>query len=293
VTKTKTKTTTTLVDDPVAAARSVVDQMNQQEVRLALMILRKSTELSGVKAARGDAVLDADDPDGAARESGRQVAALKEELDALAAAAVQARGRRIAALPGLFATEAAALEAKATAMEADAAAKKAESDRLLAAVEEFNDWGFVPAQARVDGQYVAVVMRSTEYRVVDARGPVYQRLLGDAQALRTQAAHHRFKVAHRAGAVGADSIEDVISVVHSDAMRIGPSAADIIAFVESHTAGAVNTTDPLRIHLVWDGIIDPAQSRVAQGTATHAHVPAGGGDGQTIDSILGVPVGAE
>jgi hypothetical protein len=296
-TATKKATTATPTEDALLHARDEVARLNDAELRQGMLVRMKAAELAAVRRERGDAVLDADDPAGVAREVGKRVAELREEQASFADAARRARERRIAAIPLVYAAESDAKEAEAAAMEVEASRLEEESKVLRAALEAHDDWGYLPAEGKVDGEYVAAVAYGggpggrEGYRVVDARGPKFMRLRGEAQALRSQAAQGRFKVAHRAGAVGADSVEDLISVVHSDAMRIGPSAADIIAFVDSRTAGAVNATDPLRVHLVWvNGVIDTAQSHVSR---LQVAAPRGGsGVGETIDRILGAPVGA-
>jgi hypothetical protein len=82
MTTTKTKKATP-TEDALMHARDEVTRLNESEARLALAILRKSEELVGVKAARGDLILKAADQDGAARDAGRQVTDLKEEIDSL------------------------------------------------------------------------------------------------------------------------------------------------------------------------------------------------------------------
>jgi hypothetical protein len=294
VSKTKTAlkptTNTKIESNPL----DEVTRLNEQEVRLALAILHKSNELAGVKAARGDLVLDAADQDGAARDAGRQVAVLREEVDSLADAARRARERRIAAIPLVYAAQSNQMETQATALEAEATKLQAESDVLREALQAHDDWSYTVAQP-MRGEQMVGGQQGGAPTIVDARGPRHQRLRREAEVLRSQAAQGRFKVAHQAGSLGGDSVEAVISAVHSDAMRIGPSAADIIAFVEQSIGH--RTTEKLFIKLAWKaGIIDRQTSRVSR--AQSAAVPANGhapsGQAQTIDSILGDhPVGAQ
>lgn len=120
--------------------------------------------------------------------------------------------------------------------------------------------------------------------------------------------------------MGADSVEDLISAVHSDAMRIGPSAAEIIEWVEQaiekerrRRAGTHSTEDfytpsdaPMRLHLEWrNGTIDQAGSHIVLPAPAEVHAYAEGSEvgkstapvavgnvGAAIDQILGEPVGA-
>jgi hypothetical protein len=281
-------TTASPTDDALIRARGEVDKLNAAELRLGMAYRTKSDQLAVVRSKRGDQVLDSVDPDGAARESGRQVNALLQELDALADAARRARERRLAAIPAVVAAECDVKEARASAMELEANAHEFECDRLRAALELAADWGFVPAQARIDGQYVVSVGHGDgQFRVVDARGPKFMRIRADLQALRTQAAQGRFKVAQQAGSLEADSVEALVAAVHSDPMRIGPPVEAIIAWVAQavekeqrrrarfhSTADAFVPMDtPMRLHLEWRaGTIDSAQSHIL--TATPAGIEA-------------------
>ena len=307
--KPKRGTTTVVtppVDDPVAAARAEVERLNDAELRLSMAYRLKADSLGVLKAARGDAVLDAQDADKAAHESARQVSTLEQELEALADGAHRARERRLVAIPAVFAAECDQQEQRASAMQGEADKLEAESDRLRAALEQHDDWGFCPAQGKIDGRYVSAVMRSTEYRVVDARGPRFMRLRGEAQALKSQAAQGRFRVAHDAGSLEAGSLEELVETLFSVAMRIGPSVDSIISWIEqvrdkeqrrrsrTHSTqdGFVPSDTPMRLHLTWQhGVIDQVQSWVVQPAAPEVRAYAESRDvGKTIDTILAAPV---
>ena len=87
------------IQDPVETARAEVERLNTQELHFALMYRQKAVDLAGVRSERGDQLLAADDPATAARESGRRVSAMLEELESLADASKRARERRLAADP--------------------------------------------------------------------------------------------------------------------------------------------------------------------------------------------------
>ena len=113
--------------------------------------------------------------------------------------------------------------------------------------------------------------------VVDARGPRHQRLRVAARALRSQAAQGRYKVAHQAGMLEADTVEELFAAVHSDPMRVGPPVDAIVAWTEKaiaaeqrrrarldSTADGFTAPDaPMNLHLEWrGGVIDQAQSHI-------------------------------
>src|ERR1700694_1049921 len=132
---TKKPAVETTVAGPVDTARSEVEKLNGQELRLAMMYRQKAVELAGVRAERGDQVLDADDPEGVARKAGQRVAGMTEELESFADASERARERRLAAIPAVFQAEAAEKERQADQLEVEARKLEAESNRLRDALE--------------------------------------------------------------------------------------------------------------------------------------------------------------
>jgi hypothetical protein len=218
-------------------------------------------------------------PAAAARESGRRVSALIEEHASLADASARARERRLAAIPLVYLAEADAADREADRLEVEATNLEAESTRLRRALEKHDDWGYVAAAGKIDGTYVAAVSRGgPEFRIVDARGPRYQRLRQEAQTLRTQAAQGRFRQPSLAGALDADTLEELFAAVYNDAMRIGPSVEAIIAWTEAaiererRRVARITGVDgfqpinaPTRWHLEWrGGVIDQPQSMIIQ-----------------------------
>jgi hypothetical protein len=264
--------------DPVETSRVEVERLNSQELSIAGLYRQKSDELASVRADRGDKVLAAEDPAGVARESGHRVSALLEEREALADASKRARERRVAAIPAVFEAEARAKERQAGELEAEAAKLEAESKRLRAALERHDEWAYFAAQGSVDGHYFqAVPQGGTEFRVIDARGPVFKRRLDAAQALRAAAAQYRLKTPGQAGMIEADTVDELIAAVHSDAMRIGPTIDAIASWSEQaigkerrrrerslSTEDAFTAVDaPMRLRLEWrNGAIDPTASGV-------------------------------
>jgi hypothetical protein len=269
-----------VVEDPVAAARAEVVRLNDQELRLAMSYRAKSAELADVRLARGDQVRGAADPAGAAQESARRVIAIREELEALADGSRSARERRLAAIPAVFEAEASAKERQAELLEVEGAKLEAESKRLREALERHDDWGYVAAPAKIDGRYFQTIPDGGgAFRQVDVRGPGFMRRLSAARASRQEAAEHRLKKPHQAGSVEADTVEDLLAAVHTDATRVGPPIDAIIAWSEkaiederrrrAHTAsteyGFVPVDAPMRLLLEWRaGVIDQTQSHVMQ-----------------------------
>ncbi len=261
------------IDDPVAVAHAEVDRLNASELGIAILYRQRAAELAGVRAERGDQVLDADDPAGAARVAGQRVAAMLEELESLSDASRRARERRLAGIPAVYQAEADAAERKAVQLEADAANLETESDRLRKSLEIHDDWAYVAASPNSRERLIGGQQGGAPV-VVDARGPRHERLRAEARALRTQAAQGRFRQPHRAGSLEADTLEDLFAAVHTDAMRVGPAVDAIVAWselaIEKERArrarilsgdGFVPAEAPMVLHLEWrNGTIDQGAS---------------------------------
>lgn len=272
--------TATTDADPVAVARAEVEKLNGLEYGHALLYRQRAKEVAGERAGRADAILDAKDPVAAARESARQVSSFTEELAGLAEAADRARERRHAAIPAVFLAEAEAKEREADALEADATRLQTESAELRAELERHDEWGYLPAQGQVEGTYYSPVPHGNgEFRAIDARGPLFARKLAAALSLRLEAAAHRLKTPQKAGLIEADSVDDLFTAVHADAIRIGPSVAEIVSWSEqavekerrrrerSHSGadGFLPADAPMKLHLEWrEGVIDRASSGVVR-----------------------------
>ena len=223
-----------LASDPAEQARAEVNRLNGQELALAQQYRLRAVELADLRAKRGDEVLAATDPGAAARASSRRISEGVEELAALADAASAARRQRLAAIPAVFRAEADDVERQAEKLEADAAENEARVSDLLKAVEAAADWGYCPAEGKIEGTYFRHVPPSGgAFRIVDANGPRFARMRISADGLRHRAAELRHKQPVQAGSVEADSLEALFAVVHSDAFRIGPSIDAISAWYES------------------------------------------------------------
>jgi hypothetical protein len=254
-------------------------RLNDQELKFALLYREGSAALADMRAKRGRQVLDANDPSGAAADINQRIRAVDDELAAMAEAATEARRARLQAIAVVIAAEADAGERKAEQLDAEAATLEAESDRLREAVELHDDWGFLPAAAKVDGRYLTAVPHGDGggFRVVDVRGPRYARLRGEAQGLRTQAAQGRFRQPQNGGGLEADTVEQLLAAVFVDAMRIGPTVDSIIGWAEqaiekerrrrarfdSSADAYVPAAAPMRFYLEFRaGTIDQTQSRI-------------------------------
>jgi hypothetical protein len=271
---------TVATTDAARAARAEVERLNTAELGFALAASAKVAEVSEERTHRGDRLLAAADPTTAAQDSGRRVAQLLEEQAAMEDASQRARELRIAAIPLVWKAEADDKEQQASELLAQAAALEAKSNELREALERETDWGWVPAQGNVDGQYFAIVPRSNgEARVVDARGPRHSRLRTQAAGLQSEAVQLRVREVHQAGMVEADTDDQLLTAVHSDPWRVGPPAASIIAWsaqagdkerrrrarIQSSGSNFIPVDASITLHLEWRaGAIDVGQSGVIQ-----------------------------
>jgi hypothetical protein len=272
---------TEAVDDPVGRARAVPSRLNTQELGMALLYRQKAAELAAERAKRGDQVLDASDPTVAARDAGRRVTAMLEELEALADASRRARERRLSSIPAVYQAAAAERERRAGELEAEATKLEAESRKLREALEAHDQWAYFAAEGVVDGRPFSTVPHNNgEFRLVDARGPVFKQRLTEARILRAEAEQHRLRKPEQAGMWEADTVEDLLAAVHVDPMRIGPPIDAIVAWAEAaiekerrrRERMANNVQDdfvprdaPTRLHLEWrSGVIDEAGSRIVR-----------------------------
>ncbi len=267
---------------PVELARADVQRLNDSERELAKLYRVKADELSAARAKRGDDVLAANDPASAARESSQQVAVLIEELAALADAAAAARRQRLAAIPRVFAVEANELERQAAQLDADAAANKASVGEALKEVQRRADCDFVPASELAFARRGQLGGGGGSPVVIQVRVPIFTRLQSEASALRLEAEQRRVREPHRAGAVEAESLDQLIDVVFSDPMRVGPSVDAMSSWSDDavarerkrrqridHGADFVPVAAALnKLHLEWrNGAIDVSASAVSSTSA--------------------------
>lgn len=263
--------------DAVTITRSEVERLNAQELKFARLHLQRSTELAELRSRRGQQVLKASDPLAVVGAVNTRIRAAEDELAGLAEAAGEAHKARLLAIPAVFLAEAEDRERQAAQLDADADKLEAEVKKLLEPVEKLADWAYLPAEGRVDGRYFRVVPRNDggPFRVVEAFGPRHERMRSSARALRMQAAETRSAVPHKAGSLEADSLEDLLALVFSEALRLAPPAASIIEVMEEArenelrrrvrltNSGSVPADLPLRYKLTWrNGSIDVGQSGV-------------------------------
>lgn len=269
--------------DPVEAARAEVVRLNDQELKFALLFREGSAALAGIRAKRGRQVLDANDPSGAAAEINQRIRAVEDEQAAMAEAAAEARRARLPAIAAFIAAESDAKDRRAAELDQEAARLEGESDVLRAALEAATGWGWVPAAAKIDGNFVARIPDGGgQFRVVDVGGPRHARLRAEAESLRVQAAQGRYRQPHQAGGVEAATLEELLAALYSDPMRISPPADSIASWAEQATekerrrrtrfdsssdaftpAGA-----PMKLYMEWrGGVIDQAQSRIMPAAA--------------------------
>jgi hypothetical protein len=272
---------------------SEVERLNAQERDLALLYRTKAAELAIVRAARGDEVLDALDPAGAARGSGRRVRDLLEELEALADGSGRARQRRTSAIPAVFAAEADEKLREAVKLETEATDLEAESGRLRAALQAHDGCIYVPAPPAAPERAIGGQVGGAPTIVV-VSVPRHERLRREAATLRTEAGQLRFREAHTAGSVEADNLEDLLAAVFAACtcaicrsragMRVSPQVDTIVAWSEraiekerarrariAEGADTVPPSTPFRLHLEWrGGAVDAAGSRIVLPEAAEA-----------------------
>jgi hypothetical protein len=270
------KSPDTTPTDPVALARSEVERLNAQELKFAMLHLQRSTELEQMRGQRGRQVLTANDPLAVVHDVNSQIRRAEDELAALGEAAGEAHKARVLAIPAVFLAEAEDRERQADKLDAEASELETESRRLRKLLEAHDDWGYVAAEGRVNGEYFRVVPRNDggPFRVVEAWGPRHERLRANARALRAQAMESRRSEPHAAGMLEADSIDELLAGVFSDPMRLAPPVAAIIEWAEQargnelrrrtarlSSSGAVPADAPMRFRLQWRrSTIDLAES---------------------------------
>lgn len=266
--------------DTVESVRAEVERLNTAELSFALACRKKAIEVSAERAQRGDRLLSATDPASAAQDSARRVAQLDEEQAAMGDGSRRARELRAAAIPPVWKAEADGKEQFASELLAQADAREAAANEFLVALEQATDWGWVPAQGAIDGKYFHTIPQSTgAFRIVDARGPQHVRLRREAAVLQSDAVQLRLRQTHRAGMVEGASVEDILTAVYSEPMRIGPPADSIIAWAAQAceeelrrradltvgTSNFIPLDAPITLHLEWrNGAIDAGQSGVVQ-----------------------------
>jgi hypothetical protein len=275
-----TKMATKTADAPVAKGevertRAEVERLNSLELGMAGLYRQKAAELAGVRAERGNVILDAADPAGAARETGARVAAMLEEMESLADASRQARKRRLAAIPAVFIAQADEASSAAALLESEAATLEAESRRLRQVLESFDGCAYSPTSPRgrdLSGPRV----EGGGAPIIYVQVPKFERLRMTAAGQRAEAVQYRQKKPHRAGALTAGNLEELLVAVYADAMRIGPSVDSIYAWSKQvlekeqrrrRTASGEGLV-PSQLHLVWNHGTIEAQSFLVSSEAT-------------------------
>jgi hypothetical protein len=256
----KTKPTETAPADPVALARAEVQRLNDSERELAKLYRVKAAELLAARSKRGDDVLAANDPGAAARDSSRQITVMVEELAALADAAAAARRQRMVAIPRVFAVEADDLDRQAAQHISDAAANEAAVREALKAVETIADCPYVPQPPRAPDRAVGAGQQGVgSIAIFNRPVPLFQRMRMRAEGLRLEAAQRRLNESHKAGSVDADGLEQLVELVFSDPMRVGPSVDEISSWHENAVAKVRKRRQQLELedvpanvlHLEW------------------------------------------
>jgi hypothetical protein len=211
-----------------------------------------------------------------------------EDLASFAEASQRARERRLAAIPAVFHADAAQLEHDAERLETKAAKVEARSKPLLEELRTIEDWAYVPAPPVIPERMIGEQQGGASV-IVDARGPRHERLRLEAQGKRSEAAQIRMRQPHRAGAVEADNLEDLLAAIFAACpcsicrgragMRIQPAIADVVTWSEKviekerrRRARTASTEDafvsadaPMRLLLEWRaGVIDQTQSHIIQ-----------------------------
>jgi hypothetical protein len=277
--------TKTPTDEPVAQVRGEVEQLNGQELAIAVLYRQKAAELARVRSKRGDQVLAAADPAGAARESSRRVSAMLEEMESLTDASKRARELRIAAIPAVFRAQADDAARQAEQLEADAALLEKESDRLRKALEAHDDCTYSPTPPVVPERFAGHPQGGAPV-VVYVVSPRHERMRLAAKDKRSEAARTRVQEPHRAGSVDADNFDDLLAAVFASCtcatcrgfagMRVTPTIDAISEWAEqaidalrrraarnAFGYGRLSPDSPLTYHLEWrEGNVDATGSRV-------------------------------
>jgi hypothetical protein len=269
VTKTASKTPSTATPAEIANdPRLAVEKFNGAELRFARLYREQAGVLAEVRAKRGRAVLEADEPRAVAGQVNTQIRTLEDELGALSEAASEARRLRLQAIPKIFAADAAEAEREATELDRQAATLAFESARLRKVLSDHDGCSYSPTSPptrdlsgpRVEGGGAPI------YYV---QVPKFERLRLAANGKREEAVRHRQRKPLASGSVNAGDIETLLAAIFSDALRIGPPVDAIYAWA----AGAIEQQRrrrtasgedlvPVALHLVWNHGVIEAQSRV-------------------------------
>jgi hypothetical protein len=264
--------------DPAERARAEVQRLNSQELGLSVLYRVRAAELGSVRAERGDQVLDAENPTGAARASAQRVAVLVDELEALADASRRARERRLAAIPAIFKAQADEADRAAAQLESEADQLEVRSKGLRKALEEHDECSYQPAPVTFPERAVGGPLVGGAPVVVQIRVPRFERLRLAAADKRAEAVQHRLKEPHQAGGVEADDLAGLLEEVFRDPLRVGPTVDSIRSWSDQAIAterrrreraagGAdlVPVDAPMRLHLEWvGGTIVQASSGVSR-----------------------------
>ena len=189
-------------------------------------------------------------------------------------------------IPRVFVVEADELERQAAQRDVDAVANKASVDEALAEVRQRAGCNYVPASELAFARRGQLGGGSGSLSVMPVVIPIFQQLQNEAAELRRRAVQARQQEPHRAGSVEAATIDELVEIVFSDPMRVGPSVDGISAWAEQAIGkerqrrqriqrqggdAFVPVGAPItKLHLEWrNGTIDVSGSRVSsanQGT---------------------------
>lgn len=271
-----TKPPETATADPVALARQRVAELNAQELKFAKQSAKTFTDVSDLRSKRGRAVLGGAAPG----EINREIRELEDSIETSAEAAAAARVLRLAALDALRNVEADELDRQAAQLDVDATANEAAVREALEVVVKLADCPYVPQPPRAPDRAIGPGQQGVgAVVVVNAPRPLFQRLRLRAEGLRLEAAQHRLKEPHKAGSVEAESLDKLVDVVFSEAMRIGPSVDAVAAWYEQAVEKVRRRRQQLelaeapiaRLHLEWRaGVVDQGASWIASQSAAPA-----------------------
>lgn len=251
--------------DPVASARAEVERLWRTEIEWADRYTARRAELAELETLSGSVALDTPSQ---IEEHTARVASARAHLHVAEQAIATARARRIDAIRSAYRAEAAELRERASAKRAEAAERQRETDRLLAALRDFEGCEYVPfVPQRTPGSVYSDA-------VVSYAIPRTRALHIEADNFDRQAAALEAKPVSMHGGIDAGELGDVLNQLRAlGAFTLAPSsiavsdwAAPLVARIEAKRAelfeGMRGYGAPLVISLVWrNGELDPAQSR--------------------------------
>lgn len=224
-------------EDPKAQ----VQQLRDAELALEDQLVTARADLAAAREREASAALSAVLDGASGRTAGDSAAKITERIHALTGAIGTARAQRVAAIPPVWAAEAAALREQAVTIEAQATDHEARTQELLEELRTHAGCTFTPGGV--------------------TRGRLLQ---VEAAGLAARAAALEARTVVQGGRIAAGSRDELIAAITSwDAMKLAPTLSEALAWLDQVAGPEV--PPGASVTLVWrDGEIDPSASVVTR-----------------------------